>query len=97
MCLIAKSIVSYVSTWIIKLRFETEGQTDEGGYRSPSAGTSGLKNQEATVEKLATFYLFQSISMAIQRGNAACVTTCVKERSGLEGLFNFQIHKAEEL
>ena len=42
----------------------------------------GKKNQEATGEKLATFYLFQSISMAIQRGNAACVTTCVKERSG---------------
>ena len=57
----------------------------------------GKKIQEATGEKLATFYLFQRISMAIQRGNAACVTTCVKERSGLEGLFNFQIHEAEEL
>ena len=58
----------------------------------------GKKIQEATGEKLATFYLFQSISMAIQRGNAACVTTCVKERSsGLEGLFNFQTHEAEEL
>ena len=36
--------------------------------------------------------------MAIQRGNAICVTTCVKNQSsGLEGLFNFQVHEAEEL
>ena len=49
-------------------------------------------------EKLSTFYLLQSISMAIQRGNAICVTTCVKNQSsGLEGLFNFQVHEAEEL
>ena len=58
----------------------------------------GKKIQEATGEKKATSYLFQSISMAIQRGNASCVTTCVKEcSSGLEGLFNFQTHEAEEL
>ena len=49
-------------------------------------------------EKLSTFYLLQRISMAIQRGNAICVTTCVKDKSsGLEGLFNFQVHEAEEL
>ena len=43
-------------------------------------------------------YLFQSISMAIQKGNAVCVMGCVKDRSpGLEGLFNFQVHEAEEL
>ena len=30
--------------------------------------------------------------------NAICVTTCVKDQSsGLEGLFNFQVHEAEEL
>ena len=58
----------------------------------------GRKIQNATGEKLSTFYLLQSISMAIQQGNAICVTTCVKEQSsGLEGLFNFQVHEAEEL
>ena len=58
----------------------------------------GRKVQNATGEKLSTFYLLQSISMAIQRGNAICVTTCVKDQSsGLEGLFNFQLHDAEEL
>ena len=36
--------------------------------------------------------------MAIQKGNAACVQGCVKDKSpGLEGLFNFQVHKSEEL
>ena len=45
-----------------------------------------------------TFYLSQSISMAIQQGISACVLGCVKERSsGLERLFNFQVHEAEEL
>ena len=58
----------------------------------------GRKIKDATGKKLSTFYLLQSISMAIQRGNAICVTTCVKDQSsGLEGLFNFQVHEAEEL
>ena len=36
--------------------------------------------------------------MAIQKGNAFCVMGCVKDKSsGLEGLFNFQVHEAEEL
>ena len=33
----------------------------------------GKKIQEATDEKLSTFYLLQNISMAIQQGNAVCV------------------------
>jgi hypothetical protein len=46
--------------------------------------------------KIYSFNLFQS--MAIQRGNADCVMGCPKEQStGLEGLFNFQVHEAEEL
>ena len=50
----------------------------------------GKKIQDVTSEKLSTFYLFQSISMAIQRGNAVCVMGCVKDTSSsLESLFNF--------
>ena len=57
-----------------------------------------VKMQDATGEKLSTFYLFQRISIAIQKGNAHCVTGCVKDRSpGLEGLFNFHVQEAEEL
>ena len=37
-------------------------------------------------------------TLAIQRGNAVCVIGCQKNRSsGLEGLFNFQVHEAEVL
>ena len=36
--------------------------------------------------------------MAIQQGNAVCSMGCPKDTSkGLEGLFNFQVHEAEEL
>ena len=56
------------------------------------------KIQDATGEKLSTFYLLQSISIAIQQGKAVCAMDCSKEKStGLEGLFNFQLHEAEEL
>ena len=35
--------------------------------------------KEVTDEKLSTFYLMQSISMAIQKGNAVCVRGCPKK------------------
>ena len=58
----------------------------------------GKKIQEATGEKLSTFYLKQRISMAIQKGNAVCVRGCPKKTSpGLEGLFNFHVQEAEML
>lgn len=50
---------------------------------------NGKKIQDATSEKLSTFYLFQSISMAIQKGNAVYVMGFVKKLSSdLEDLFN---------
>ena len=59
---------------------------------------SVLAKKEATGEKLSTFYLMQSISMAIQKGNAVCVRGCPKKLSpGLEGLFNFHVQEAEML
>ena len=54
----------------------------------------GKKIQDATSEKLSTFFLFQSISMAIQQGNAVCLMGCPKDTS--TG-FNFQACDAEEL
>ena len=52
----------------------------------------GKKIQNATGEKVSTFYLFQSISMAIQRGNAQCVMGYVKDMSSdLEGLHTYLI------
>ena len=60
--------------------------------------TDWQKIQEATGEKLSTFYLMQSISVAIQKGNAVCVRGCPKKSSpGLENLFNFHVQEAEML
>ena len=64
-----------------------------------------MRNLQEQVEKafcyqklFRPFTVLQRISMAIQRGNAICVTTCIKDQSSdLEGLFNFQVHEAEEL
>ena len=41
------------------------------------------------------FFLFQSISMAIQRGNAFVLWVAQKIDLQAESLFNFQVHVAE--
>ena len=65
---------------------------------SASNFTPGKKIQEATGEKLSTFYLMQRISIAIQKGNAVCVRGCPKKDSPrLEGLFNFHVQEADML
>ena len=47
----------------------------------------GKKIQNQTGEKRSTFYLFQSISMAVQRGNAASVLGTVKAGKKLDEIF----------
>ena len=49
----------------------------------------GSKICDATGENRSTSFLLQSISLAIQRGNAACVIGTVPTSEGLEGLFEF--------
>ena len=56
----------------------------------------GKRIKEVTGEKLSTFYLMQNISMAIQRGNAQCVIGTAPTSSGLDGLFEFSIHRDEK-
>ena len=51
--------------------------------------TIGAKMKEATGERKSTFFLTQSISMAIQRGNASCVLGTVPHSEGLEEIFEF--------
>ena len=66
------------------------------GTYSPQ-GIKLVKKIDNKIVKLSTFYLYQSISIAIQKDNAVCVMGCPKDiYSGLEGLFNFQVHEAEE-
>ena len=51
---------------------------------------------EATGEKRSSFYLFQQISMAIQRGNASCILGTVPHSRGLEEIFEFVTnHKSD--
>ena len=47
------------------------------------------KVMEETGEKRSTFYLFQSISIAIQRGNASCKLGTVPHSEGLDEIFEF--------
>ena len=49
----------------------------------------GKKVTEVTGEKRSTSFLFQSISMAIQRGNASCVFGTVPHSEGLDEIFEF--------
>ena len=49
--------------------------------------TIGKKLQDLTGEKRSTFFLFQSISMAVQRGNATSVLGTVKSGEKLDEVF----------
>ena len=55
----------------------------------------GRKIKEVTGEKLSTFFLMQSISMAIQRGNAQCVIGTAPTSGSMEGLFEFLVHQED--
>ena len=55
----------------------------------------GSKIREVTGEKRSTYFLLESISMAIQRANAACVIGTAPASEGLEGLFDFVYEEPE--
>ena len=55
----------------------------------------GKRIHEVTGEKKSTFYLFQNISMAIQRGNASCIIGTVPVSEGLDEVFEFVDHNSE--
>ena len=50
------------------------------------------KMKEATGEPKSTFYLFQKISMAIQRGNSQCILGTSSNSKGLDEIFDFVDH-----
>ena len=56
----------------------------------------GKKMREITGEKRSTFFLSQSISVAIQRGNAACIIGTAPTSEGLDEIFDFVDHKSIE-
>ena len=55
----------------------------------------GKKLKEITGEQRSTFFLSQSISMAIQRGNASCVIGTAPKTEGLDSIFDFIDHNSE--
>ena len=44
---------------------------------------------EETGERKSTFFLTQSISIALQRGNSSCVLGMVPHSEGLDEIFEF--------
>ena len=71
----------------IPIGLETYGSWGPEGLKLIK--TIGKKLKEETGERRSTFYLFQNISIAIQRGNASCVLGTVPHSEGLEEIFEF--------
>merc|ERR1711993_96879 len=65
----------------IPIGLETYGSWGPEGLKLIK--TIGKKLKEETGERRSTFYLFQNISIAIQRGNASCVLGTVPHSEGL--------------
>ena len=55
----------------------------------------GNKLKEATGESISTFFLFQRISMAIQRVNSECILGTIPNSEGLDDIFDFVHHNAD--
>ena len=68
--------------YFVPIGIETYGSWGPEGLKLMK--TIGAKLKEATGERKSTFFLTQSISMAIQRGNASCVLGTVPHSEGLE-------------
>ena len=73
--------------WFIPVGIESMGAWGTEGHKLVK--NIGNKVAEETGEKRATSYLFQAISMAIQRGNSSCVLGTVPHSKGLEEIFDF--------
>ena len=81
--------------WFIPVAAETFGSWGSDGHKLVKE--IGKKVMEETGEKRSSFYLFQSISMAIQRGNASCVLGTVPRSEGLEEIFEFVTNSTSDV
>ena len=73
--------------FLVPIGIESFGSWGSKGHKLIKS--IGKKVIEATGEKRSTSYLFQRISMAIQRGNASCVLGTVPHTEGLDEIFDF--------
>ena len=76
-----------IDYWFVPVGLETYGSWGPEGLKLLKA--IGNKVMAATGEKRSTFFLSQSISIAIQRGNASCVIGTMPQSEGWEEIFEF--------
>ena len=76
-----------MTTIFAPIGIETFGSFGTEGHKLLKA--IGKKIMEAMGEKRSTSYLFQRISIAIQRGNSSCIFGTVPHSEGLEEIFEF--------
>ena len=90
-------------TNILLIKVEKYYNNDNTNTTFGAWGSQGLKLikeigrriQDVTGEKRSTFFLLQNISIAIQRGNAACIIGSAPATEGLDEIFEFVEHTAE--
>ena len=73
--------------WFVPVAIESMGSWGTIGHKLVKE--IGKKVMEATGETRSTEFLFQAISIALQRGNASCVIGTVPHSEGLEEIFEF--------
>ena len=71
--------------YMVPIAVETLGSWGQEGLRLIKS--LGKKIQDLSGEKRSTFYLFQSISVAVQHGNAASILGSVKSGKKLDEIF----------
>ena len=73
--------------WFVPVAIESMGSWGTTGHKLVKE--IGKKVMQATGETRSTEFLFQAISIALQRGNASCVIGTVPHSEGLEEIFEF--------
>ena len=56
----------------------------------------GRKMREVTGEPRLTFFLFQRLSMAIQKGNSQCIIGTIPTTKGLDEIYEFVDHEHDK-
>jgi hypothetical protein len=73
--------------WFVPVGVETFGSWGPEGHKLVKE--IGKKVMEETGNKRSSFFLFQQITMVIQRGNASCVIGTVPQSEEHEEVFYF--------
>ena len=80
--------------YVVPIAHETMGSWAPDSYKFMK--DLGSRVTEATGEKRAKSFLFQSLSMNLQRGNALCVMGTVAHHRKLEEIYNLGTISTQE-